>query len=632
MSVRFRLRFAPLAAVAAVCLASAVAVVPVSAAPAPFDDGGITFTPTGETPADCGDGAQGVGQVAATGYTSDLPADATLPASVSDTAGDGATYCVTSIGSGAFRGSALTSVRFLSPSLEIGDEAFQDVTSLASVDFSAVTTDLTFGRYAFAAAGLSGTTVLPASTSSIQWQAFRDLPETAILAFAGALPDLPWGGLNLFPGRAYFPQEHEDEYRGNKDIQRLCHDPSASRCRAFPDGVVRSVTGTAGNPVVTIDAAARTIDVGVTQATDLGNLALDVEHTGSSLSPDTGAITDWQAPVTLSVASHVDPDNPAEWTMTVHHRSTSVVRHHGPSRTETACAAANAAPKSDTTNLAYVASSRSEADAAVAAAAVAGKNTVALLTEPDMLPGCVADYLNSSVLGGVVVVGGEGAVSETVKRELDDIAWRNGENGVWWTGSSDLRPYVERKSGDDRYVTSAANASGSRSLVFALGTSAPDMAAAASLSQEKRAPLVLVRPGAVDLSPEIAKLFEWRTVDETWIVGGTGVVSAEFEEALRQKAPTSRVFGDDRYQTSLAAAAEWEGVTSLALANGVNPIDAFGAVASMARLDAPVVLTPPTCVTPGVADYIAQHAPDPVRLLGGTGVISPAVETLTRCP
>jgi putative cell wall-binding protein len=123
-----------------------------------------------------------------------------------------------------------------------------------------------------------------------------------------------------------------------------------------------------------------------------------------------------------------------------------------------------------------------------------------------------------------------------------------------------------------------------------------------------------------------------------YVIGGTGVVSAAvFTELGTLTTTIFRVFGSDRYDTSRRIAEGFfpDGVTGAYIATGRNFPDALGASAvgaavgqpvvlvdgNAASLDANTVLTLAILAGPG-----GGSGPIPIKIAGGTGVVSAGIE------
>lgn len=142
-----------------------------------------------------------------------------------------------------------------------------------------------------------------------------------------------------------------------------------------------------------------------------------------------------------------------------------------------------------------------------------------LLTRPGALPGVVKNELTRLDVTKVIIVGGTGAVSANVEKELKNMGLR-----------------VSRISGADRYATSAkiADEIGTYGPVtLATGLNFADALSIAPFAAQMEMPILLTRkdsvPGAVHTFMK-----NWE-VDETYVIGGSSVISDASVKALPGK-------------------------------------------------------------------------------------------------
>lgn len=188
-----------------------------------------------------------------------------------------------------------------------------------------------------------------------------------------------------------------------------------------------------------------------------------------------------------------------------------------------------------------------------------------------------------------------------------------------------------RVAGLDRYETSAATSQlgfpgGAKTVVLATGEDWPDALGGSSLAGAVEGPLLLTRRTAVPdvVLAEIDRL----GATKAYILGGTGAVSAEVEDALKARGlAVTRKSGISRLETARAVAAEtimllgdsYDG--RVFVVTNLDFPDATGAAPLAAALGRPIVL----------ADVRMQMIDLPARvsratILGGTGVISQVME------
>ena len=115
---------------------------------------------------------------------------------------------------------------------------------------------------------------------------------------------------------------------------------------------------------------------------------------------------------------------------------------------------------------------------------------------------------------------------------------------------------------------------------------------------------------------------------DIYIVGGQAAVSDAVATQLAALATTERIFGPDRFTTAVEISKEAfpTGAGVVYVAVGTNFPDALAGAAQAAAWGAPVLLTPSDALPQAVIDEIARLDPYAVVILGGTAVITQAVQ------
>lgn len=240
------------------------------------------------------------------------------------------------------------------------------------------------------------------------------------------------------------------------------------------------------------------------------------------------------------------------------------------------------------------------------------------------------------------VAGAPGYASEY----WDDVLSEGDTTDVVVVGTSDtpgidaelsaLRPVDSvRYAGDDRYLTSVAisqtYAPGVPVLYVAVGSNFPDALAAAPAAAAQGGPLLLVQSNAIPAATlaEIVRLNPALIV----VAGGEGVVSASVYNQLATLAPSiRRDAGSDRYATAREIINGYWGPGEAPLvyiATGANFPDALSAAAAAGALGAPVVTINGSAnsLSTETIDLLASLGTTRIAIAGGTGVVSPAIET-----
>ncbi|NJI79171.1 cell wall-binding repeat-containing protein [Clostridioides difficile] len=166
------------------------------------------------------------------------------------------------------------------------------------------------------------------------------------------------------------------------------------------------------------------------------------------------------------------------------------------------------------------------------------KKAPILLASDNEIPKVTLDYIKDiikkSPSAKIYIVGGESAVSNTAKKQLESVT-KN----------------VERLAGDDRHTTSVAvaKAMGSFKDAFVVGAKGEaDAMSIAAKAAELKAPIVV--NGWNDLSAEAIKLMDGK---EIGIVGGSNNVSSQIENQLidiDKDRKVQRVEGETRHDTN----------------------------------------------------------------------------------
>lgn len=165
-------------------------------------------------------------------------------------------------------------------------------------------------------------------------------------------------------------------------------------------------------------------------------------------------------------------------------------------------------------------------------------------------------------------------------------------------------------------------------MLLATGRDFPDALGATPLAASLGAPLLLLHGGAIS-EPVFAELARLRTQAVT-ILGGGDVVDASTEARLTERGITSRrIAGPDRYATAAHVAEEAGPSPSrqAIVASGEFFADAMAAGALSGGPDRlPVLLASMHDVPDVTMAALARLGVAEIMLIGGTGILSPAVE------
>ena len=191
---------------------------------------------------------------------------------------------------------------------------------------------------------------------------------------------------------------------------------------------------------------------------------------------------------------------------------------------------------------------------------------------------------------------------------------------------------VDRWAGTNRYETSAEISAQSQPpgvpVVFiANGTNFPDALSGAAVAGQLGGP-VLLSPSTA-LPPAIITELQRLNPARIVILGGSGVISDAIEGQLDAYTTgnVDRWAGTNRYETSaeISAQSQPPGVPVVFIANGTNFPDALSGAAVAGQLGGPVLLSPSTALPPAIITELQRLNPARIVILGGSGVISNAV-------
>jgi subtilisin family serine protease/putative cell wall-binding protein len=303
------------------------------------------------------------------------------------------------------------------------------------------------------------------------------------------------------------------------------------------------------------------------------------------------------------------------WTFTT---GKTAPRIAGDNRYSTA-SALSASAFSSGVPVAYVATGANFPDALAGAPAARVSGGPILLAEKWALPDVTAAELSRLKPGRIVVLGGSAVVDDRVLTALD----------AYTAGS------VTRIAGIDRFATAAGisrSAFAAASVVYvATGEDYPDALAAGAVAASKKAPLLLVRAGAIP-DPTLAEL-KRLDPDRIVIVGSTGAISNGVASQLAAFGAVTRISGTDRYASTAAlSAASYvaNGPGTVYVATGKAFPDGLTAGPVAGKRNGPLLLVPGTSLPASVAAELVRLDPTNVVIVGGPQAVTDAVRTAIR--
>lgn len=196
--------------------------------------------------------------------------------------------------------------------------------------------------------------------------------------------------------------------------------------------------------------------------------------------------------------------------------------------------------------------------------------------------------------------------------------------------------------GLNRFETAAAIAAaayrvGSRDVVIATGRDFPDALGASALAGYRNVPILLTERDHLPPATAAA-LLSLGVNDDVYVVGGTAAISDTVLNEIKALLPSydsvRRIWGSDRYATSLAIAKEITGGASGGLdepygfvATGRNYPDALAASSMAYGLDIPIYLCPGTSISTETLDAMAFDGVERVVIIGGETAVNASVQT-----
>lgn len=197
---------------------------------------------------------------------------------------------------------------------------------------------------------------------------------------------------------------------------------------------------------------------------------------------------------------------------------------------------------------------------------------------------------------------------------------------------------VDRIFGADRYETaaklSAANfPAGTANVFVATGALYPDALAGGPAAAWKDGPILLVRPTAIPTATRNELLRLKPTT--IYLLGGPGAVSDAVKTQLAaltvggQASSVVRIGGADRYETAalISKAVFPANAPAVLIATGQNYPDALAGAAAGARHGMPILLVRTNSIPAATSAELLRLHPGKIYVLGGTGVVSSALQT-----
>lgn len=193
----------------------------------------------------------------------------------------------------------------------------------------------------------------------------------------------------------------------------------------------------------------------------------------------------------------------------------------------------------------------------------------------------------------------------------------------------------KRLYGKGRYETSASICSDgwkvSDYAIIASGEGFADALSAAPLAKKYNAPILLTEKNQLnnDVKNELKNL----QVKNVIIIGGSGTISKNVETELKNLGINiDRIFGDDRYKTSLKIAEKIGLNNGVVVTNGLGYADALAMASIAATKQMPILLTPSDKLTSDTMEFLNKNSYDKSYVVGGSAVVSDNIKNSLKNP
>ncbi len=198
-------------------------------------------------------------------------------------------------------------------------------------------------------------------------------------------------------------------------------------------------------------------------------------------------------------------------------------------------------------------------------------------------------------------------------------------------------PVVTRIFGANRYETAALVSSqrvnptppvgGVAAVYVATGENFPDALGGVPAAGKRGASILLVTKN-LPIPPATQTELNRLNPAKIFLLGGTGVISTAVENQLASDFGTvTRLWGTNRYATAAAVAVnDFNTAAEVIIATGEGFPDALGGGAAGAHAGDPILLVQKNVLPPETEGQLDRLNPSKIKLLGGIGVISTAVE------
>ncbi|MBC2397106.1 cell wall-binding repeat-containing protein [Clostridium tetanomorphum] len=190
----------------------------------------------------------------------------------------------------------------------------------------------------------------------------------------------------------------------------------------------------------------------------------------------------------------------------------------------------------------------------------------------------------------------------------------------------------QRLNGKNRYETASAISkhgwTQSQYILIANGENFPDALCSVPLAKKYNAPILLTNKNA--LSKEAEEEIKRLGAKNIILVGGEGSISLNTENYIKTNfkgSTVERIWGKDRYETSLKIAQKLEFKGDVVVASSMHYADALSIAPVAAKNGMPILLTAKDKLSDGAKTYLKDKKVNKTYVIGGEGVISKKSES-----
>ncbi|MFP3464422.1 cell wall-binding repeat-containing protein [Leifsonia sp. SIMBA_070] len=274
---------------------------------------------------------------------------------------------------------------------------------------------------------------------------------------------------------------------------------------------------------------------------------------------------------------------------------------------------------------AFVANGLDFPDALAAAPAAAKAGGPLLLTMPGAVPAATMNELARLKPQKIYVVGGPAVIAQAVLDQLATVQPNQSVERIYGGSRFDTSIQISEKI----FGTSA----GAHTAYLASGLGFPDALSAGGAAGAHGQPVLLVNGGLATADSGTVNALVALGVTTVKIVGGTSIISPDFESSLRSLGFTvARVWGSDRFATSMVVNQDAFGTAAIPaafFASGTTFPDALAGAAWAGKTQSPLLVTQAGCMYAGSAE-IAMRS-QVLTTLGGGNALGDQVGGLAVC-